>query len=75
MSDGAPPIPLKGYTRVRLISLEAGLITELAVPPFDIMPEVILWGHRAFVYHVSGSTDVYREVTSYAAPFKEEDWP
>ena len=63
---------LIGYKYARLISPQYALITDLAIPPFDEPPKIILWGNRAFLRIGEGEM-IYLETTSYAAPFEEED--
>lgn len=62
-----------GYLRVRLVTVNGALVTDLAIPPFDKSPEVILWGARAFLKTSGPGMGIYREATSYAVPYKDED--
>lgn len=61
----------EGYHRVRLVSADHGLATDLAIPPFPDLPEVILWGNRAFLL-MDRKRSVYSETSSYAAPFEDD---
>ena len=55
---------------VRLVTADDGLVQEVVVPPFQKMPEVIMWGERFFIpadlIHVGYWK--YREVFCYAVP-------
>jgi hypothetical protein len=49
--------------RVRLETREGELVTMGRVPPFNIAPEVLIWGVRVFRWHerAKDQTEVYRE--------------
>lgn len=48
--------------RVRLETREGELVTNGRVPPFNIAPEVLLWGVRVFRHHgTDNGVEVYRE--------------
>lgn len=62
---------VKGYHHVRLVTKDGEMVTDLATPPFETLPEIVLWGHRAFLRCTNPGKIVYREASSYAAPFEE----
>jgi hypothetical protein len=70
---GMAETELIGFHRVRLVTPEGMIVTDLVVPPFDKMPEVLLWGSRAFLRCTNPGMFTYRETTSYAAPYEEDD--
>lgn len=48
--------------KVRLETREGELVTNGRVPPFNIAPEVLLWGVRVFRHHYTGGdVEIYRE--------------
>ncbi len=64
----------KGYVQVLLTHRDDSIVTALSIPPFEVLPEVILLGSRAFVRlsKVTGGGPHYREATSYATPVEED---
>lgn len=56
---------------IKLLTRDGGYVVTAIIPPFQLMPEVLLWGERFF-----GKTDVpdqYREICCVAVvSIKEE---
>lgn len=65
--------PMRGYDQIRLVTREGMIVTDLAIPPFEALPEVVLWGSRAFVKCSNPGLGTYREASSYSIPFEESD--
>jgi hypothetical protein len=61
---------------VRLAISTGEHVADVAIPPFKIGPEVIIWGMRTFVFHhlitdsspEDSCTSEYREVFAYFVP-------
>lgn len=57
---------------VRLATADGGHVADVNIPPFQSMPEVLVWGIRCFTFHCAISRDgdpacmEYREVFAYA---------
>ena len=73
--DGRAPTPealggnsvrVKLYTSTGRDRGLGGFVTEFNIPPFQLAPEMVTWGSRAFVLHEEGSEfSVYREGLLY----------
>jgi hypothetical protein len=67
--------------RVRLAIRDGGHVAEVEIPPFQSLPDVIVWGDRVFSFHMSMDIDgemcraEYREVFCYVIlpATREED--
>lgn len=57
--------------RIRLAVRDGGHVADVTIPPFQKLPEVLVWGVRFFSFHSSMSIDgepcsaEYREVFAY----------
>lgn len=53
--------------KIRLETRDGGLVAEKEILPFQILPEVVLWGERyfAFVDYTGCQMPRYREVSCY----------
>jgi hypothetical protein len=60
--------------KIRLAIREGGHVADVEIPPFQSLPEVIVWGQRFFSFYSELSGDVepctaeYREVFAYWVP-------
>jgi hypothetical protein len=60
--------------RIRLAISDGGYVADVTIPPFQKMPEVVVWGERFFAFHVmlTEPEDIcaaeYREVFAYFIP-------
>lgn len=61
-------------TIVRLAIHDGGYVADVSIPPFQKMPEVIVWGDRHFAFHAmltepeDHCAAEYREVFAYFIP-------
>jgi hypothetical protein len=59
---------------VRLAVHDGGHVADVSIPPFQKMPEVIVWGQRFFAFHAmltepeDSCAAEYREVFAYFVP-------
>lgn len=51
--------------KVRLVTREGELASEVEIPPFKVPPEIIIWGSRAFVWR---GANTWREAMAYYVP-------
>jgi hypothetical protein len=64
--------------RVRLAVRDGGHVTDVIIPPFRSLPEVIVWGERFFSLHRTlaipeeSCAAEYREVFAYWVPPGQE---
>lgn len=61
-----------GFIYVRLKAATGDLVSDLAIPPFARLPEVINWGSRTFLRD-DDCHPVYNEVFAYVAEFDEDE--
>lgn len=59
--------PVTEETWVQLETREGEFVTEVAVPPFELMPEILTWGGRSFIRSADRPL-VYREGFNYNLP-------
>ncbi len=53
-------------TSIRLTTSDGGFVEDVTIPPFQKLPEIIVWGERHFVGpHFEGATTCYREAFAF----------
>jgi hypothetical protein len=59
---------------IRLTTRDGAEVTEVVIPPFQKLPEIIAWAQRFFAFHCELKADgencaaEYREVVCYLIP-------
>ena len=59
---------------VRLIASNGEMVAEISMPPFNKMPDGVMWEHRAFFRHGNDEDSYYEGLMWRALPemFKSE---
>lgn len=56
-------------TEVRLMTRNGGLVADKVIPPFQPLPDMLMWGQRAFmldyVPRLKGEKALYKECMLY----------
>jgi hypothetical protein len=51
---------------VQLVTADGGYVGKFQIPPFQKLPEVLVWGSRVFHLDAPGEIPIYREVFAFA---------